>query len=123
MTPKPPFGTQSRVEVRTTGSRNSRRRGAERSRAEEGRGGGESGDDLASRGGIGRAGIVAHERILGERAVQWRGILPPGQLMDRPYAVHLTGEAPMARRTNSSLVYLGIRGRVIALNRTTGDEI
>ena len=28
----------------------------------------------------------------------------------------------MARRSNSSLVYLGIRGRVIALNRMTGDE-
>lgn len=29
----------------------------------------------------------------------------------------------MARRASSSLVYLGIRGRVIALNRTTGDEV
>ena len=28
----------------------------------------------------------------------------------------------MARRSNSSLVYLGIRGRVVALNRMTGDE-
>lgn len=29
----------------------------------------------------------------------------------------------MARRTASSLLYLGIRGRVVALNRMTGDEV
>ena len=29
----------------------------------------------------------------------------------------------MARRSASSLVYLGIRGRVVALNRMSGDEI
>lgn len=29
----------------------------------------------------------------------------------------------MARRRSSSLVYLGIKGHVIALNRLTGDEV
>jgi outer membrane protein assembly factor BamB len=66
---------------------------------------------------------VTHDRVLEERAVhggvhRFRANLGLALALST-----LLEERPMARRTSSSLVYLGIRGRVVALNRTTGDEV